>query len=51
MKERIMTDNARLTTTTYLTPVEKDLLKQQAHDNSRSISDELWQLVVEKMRS
>lgn len=45
-----MTDNARLTTTTYLTPAEKDWLKQRAHDNSRSIAGELRQLVVEKMR-
>lgn len=46
-----MTDNARLTTTTYLTPAEKDWLKQRAHDNLRSIAGELRQLVVEKMRA
>lgn len=45
-----MTDNARLTTTTYLMPAEKDWLKQRAHDNLRSIAGELRQLVVEKMR-
>ena len=45
-----MTDNARLTTTTYLTPAEKDWLKQRAYNNSRSIAGELRQLVVEKMR-
>lgn len=45
-----MTDNERLTTTTYLTPAEKDWLKQQARDNSRSIAGELRQLVVEKMK-
>lgn len=45
-----MTDNTRLATTTYLTPTEKDWLKQQARDNSRSIAGELRQLVVEKMR-
>lgn len=45
-----MTDNGRLTTTTYLAPAEKDWLKQRAHDNSRSIAGELRQLVVEKIR-
>lgn len=44
-------DKNRLLVATYLTPAEKDWLKQQAHDNSRSIAGELRQLVIEKMRS
>lgn len=46
-----MTDNERLTTTTYLTPAEKDWLKEQARNHSRSVAGELRQMVIEKMRA
>lgn len=45
-----MSEKERLTTTTYLSPEEKEWLRDRAQYNSRSIAGELRQLVIEKMR-
>lgn len=45
-----MKDEKRLLVATYLTPVEKAWLKEEAHNHSRSVAGQLRQMVIENMR-
>lgn len=50
MKANDQKNDNRLLVATYLTPEEKDWLKEEARNHSRSMAGQLRQMVIEKMQ-